>query len=195
MRINIFTTELSDIIEVTKLVDEERNTSTVAINLILANDPLASLSFYLPNSKDHREQFALTLEKIAKLARNAVTEDAIEEKARALAKAAWEEHDVVGLTSSALSRDNYVDKSWYDFTAKAIEELNAPPKENIVKDPRIELLQYLIGGLTEKSPTDSMTIKEIYTWLTNSIYLILTGSREEKFKQMNDLNLPKLNED
>lgn len=194
MRINIFTTELSDTIEVTKLVDEERNTSTVAINLILANDPFASLSFYLPNSKDQREQFAFTLEKIAKLARDAVTEDAIEEKARALAKASWEEHDVVGITSSALSRDNYIDKRWYDFKDKAIEALNAPPKENITNDPRIELLHYLMFGLTEKSPTDSMTVKEIHTWLSNSIYLILKGNREEKLKQMNDLNLPELNE-
>lgn len=194
MRINIFTAELSDTIEVTKLVDEERNTSTVAINLILANDPLASLSFYLPNSKDQREQFAFTLEKIAKLARDAVTEDAIEEKARALAKASWEEHDVVGITSSALSRDNYVNKRWYDFKDEATAALIVLSKENIVNDPRIKLLHYLMLGLTEKSPTDSMTVKEIHTWLSNSIYLILPGNHEEKLQQMNDLDLPELNE-
>lgn len=194
MRINIFTPELSDKVEVAKLVDEERNTFTIALNLMLVNDPLASLSFYLPNSKDQREQFALTLEKIAKLTRTAVTEDAIEEKARALAKASWDESEVVGITSSALAREIYVNKRWYDFEMAAIESLNVPPKENIVNNPRIELLQYLMGGLTERLPTDSMTVKEIHTWLSNSIYLILPGGREEKLQQMNDLDLPKLNE-
>jgi hypothetical protein len=87
VRVNVYSQELTDEVE---LEEKESNTGVVysAVRLLLHSSPLlhhppkdddrSAVTFWLPRTKERRESFAVALENMAQLVRDAQTETGLD---------------------------------------------------------------------------------------------------------------------
>ena len=114
-----------------------------------------------------------------------ISESHIEERARGLAQIALDDYKRIDFVMAELISETFVNNSWHYFRDRAKKEL-----ENEV-DSRLSLLELFLANLN-KDDKKFYTKEYLHLTYSNAIYLILTGSHEERIAKMKHFDIPEL---